>query len=214
MPDHARLSPDRSTRIDRGAKQDIARRVERLTAIARQHREHDAKIYICDAATGDRKATLEGHTNYGVRSEFHPGGTLLASTSWDGRLRLWDAQLGRPVLSVTSAHDRVELSRDGRIVDRREDHLTTYQFEPALEYRNLGQAPNEPVKFECVSIEREGRILAVGTETRQPCFGTWLAVRNSRFCRSDWAGTSCLTRQATWSRVERWACNVGRSNSM
>ena len=97
-------------------------------------------------------------------AEFHPGGSLLASTSWEGRLRLWDTVLGRPVLSVTSAHEKVQFSRDGRIVVRREDQLTTYQVEPALEYRTLAYTSNEPVKFERVSIERHGSILAVGTK--------------------------------------------------
>ena len=75
----------------------------------------DRKIYLWDAATGTRRATLEGSTNFGLRAAFHPAGTLLASNGWEGRLRLWDAVLGRPVLSVTGS-SWPEFSKDGRIV--------------------------------------------------------------------------------------------------
>ena len=63
----------------------------------------DSKIYLWDAATGTQKATLEGSTNSGINTAFHPAGTLLASNGWESRLRLWDPVLGRPWLSLTGA---------------------------------------------------------------------------------------------------------------
>ena len=56
-----------------------------------------------------------------------------------GRLRLWDPVLGRPWLIVTAnfSDSRHEFSPDGRIVLQHEDKLTTYQVDPALEYRTL-----------------------------------------------------------------------------
>ena len=71
------------------------------TAPRWRRRADDRKIYLWDAATGIRRATLEGHTNVGLRAAFHPAGTLLASNGWEGRLRLWDPVLGRPWLSLT-----------------------------------------------------------------------------------------------------------------
>ena len=41
--------------------------------------------------------------NLGLRVTFHPAGTLLASTGWEGRLWLWDPVLGRPWLTLTDA---------------------------------------------------------------------------------------------------------------
>ena len=81
------------------------------------------KIYLYDAATGIRKATLEGSTNAGITSAFHPAGTLLASNGWEGRLRLWDAVLGRPVLEPDRRRflGMPEFSQDGRIVVSLED---------------------------------------------------------------------------------------------
>jgi WD40 repeat protein/tetratricopeptide (TPR) repeat protein len=122
----------------------------------------DRKIYLWDAATGTRKATLVGHTNGGLRAAFHPAGTLLASNGWEGQLRLWDPVLGRPVLSLASAF-WPEFSRDGRIVVAVEDQLTEYQADPALEYRTLAHAFREPIDYARASIRRDGRVLAVGT---------------------------------------------------
>ena len=45
---------------------------------------------------------------------FHPAGTLLASNGWEGRLRLWDAVLGRPVLSLTA---RIRVARNSARTD-------------------------------------------------------------------------------------------------
>ena len=102
----------------------------------------DRKIYLFDAATGTRKAIFDGHTSAGLDVAFHPAGTLLASRGWDNRLRLWDAALARPVLSLTedSRPNSLEFSQDGRIVNLVEEQLITYLVEPALEYRTFAHA--------------------------------------------------------------------------
>jgi WD40 repeat protein len=124
---------------------------------------NDSKIYLYDAATGTRTATLEGSTNGGIGVAFHHAGTLLASNGWERRLRLWDAVLCRPVLSLTGDSPLVcEFSEDGRIVVSREDKLTTYEVEPALEYRSLVHASDRPLELMRASIRRDGRLLAAG----------------------------------------------------
>ncbi len=124
----------------------------------------DRTIYLLDAATGVRRATLEGHTNGGVRAAFHPGGTLLASNGWDSRLRLWDPILGRsgpsaPGDSLIDGH----FSRDGRIVLSLGERFTAYQVEPALEFRTLQSVSTGPSLFEGLSIRHDGRVLAAGS---------------------------------------------------
>jgi eukaryotic-like serine/threonine-protein kinase len=122
---------------------------------------HDGKIYLWDAATGTRRAILEGST-LGVRAAFHPAGTLLASSGWDGQQRLWDPVLGRPVLSLTGNSWPV-FSKDGRIVVALEDRLSSYQVDPALEYRTLAHVSSESINYRGASIRRDGRVLALGT---------------------------------------------------
>jgi len=121
----------------------------------------DRKIYLWDAATGTRRATLEGSTSLGLRAAFHPAGTLLASNGWDVQQRLWDAVLGRPVLSLSGGSH--EFSKDGQIVVGIEDQLTLYQVDPALEYRTLAYGSDRSITYFAAAIRRDGRVLVVGT---------------------------------------------------
>jgi WD40 repeat protein len=122
----------------------------------------DLKIYLWDAATGIRRATLEGITNGGPRAVFHPQGTLVAANGWEARLRLWDAVMGQPVLSIS---DNVfpQFSNDGRILVETEAGLTAYQVDPALEYRTFAHASSGRVWYRHAGIRRDGRVLATGT---------------------------------------------------
>ena len=124
---------------------------------------HDMKIDLWDTTTGIRRATLEGHTNGGLSASFHPAGTLLASDGWEARLRLWDPVLGRPWLTLTGGSE-VQFSQDGRIALWLEDKLSTYQVDPALEYRTFAHASRERMNYHGQSIRRDGRLLAVGTD--------------------------------------------------
>ncbi len=123
----------------------------------------DFKIDLWDAATGTRRATLEGHDNSGLSVGFHPAGTLLVSNGWESRLRIWDSNLGRPWLSVTGFCTGIQFSHDGRIAIAQKDRLTTYQVHPAPEYRTLAHAPREPMDYAVPSVRHDGRILAVGS---------------------------------------------------
>ena len=42
--------------------------------------------------------------------------------------------------------------------------MTTYQVDPALEYRTFAHAFGEPMDYASASIRRDGRVLAVGTD--------------------------------------------------
>jgi len=124
---------------------------------------NDSKIDLWDAATGIRRATLEGHDPGGLSAFFHPAGALLASNGWENRLRLWDPVLGRPWLSLTGGSP-TRFSQDGRIVVSLDDKLTTYQVDPALEYRTFAHASRQPMDYANPSIRHDGRILAVGSD--------------------------------------------------
>ena len=127
-----------------------------------------SKIYLWDAATGRRKVILEPAAKGGMSAAFHPSGALLASNSWGSQLRLWDPILGRPLLSV-AAEGSVSLSgfgRDGRIVVAHENALTTYEVDPALEYRTMAHPSGDPIGFGRASIRSDGRVLAMSTDGR------------------------------------------------
>jgi WD40 repeat protein/tetratricopeptide (TPR) repeat protein len=179
---------------------------------------HDAKIYLWDAATGTRKASLDGNAG-GVAAAFHPSGTLLASTSWDSRMRLWDPVLGRSILSLTDCSLAPEFSRDGRIVVSLEDHWRIHQVDPALEYRTLGHVSAQRENYEDVSIRHDGRVLAVGTSRGVALWdlarGTELAflpIGSTQHLRFEASG-DLLTSGMTG--VQRWPirCDTNRGQA-
>jgi hypothetical protein len=45
---------------------------------------------------------LQGHQSEGINAQFQPGGSLLASTSWDGTTRLWDPIRGHLLVTLRS----------------------------------------------------------------------------------------------------------------
>jgi eukaryotic-like serine/threonine-protein kinase len=124
------------------------------------------QIDLWDAPSGIFKARLAGSTNNGFRAAFHPAGKLLASNGWENRLWIWDAVLGRQVIGVAAEHSVApEFSSDGQIVLQAEGQLTTYQVDPALEYRALVHVSSEPITYRRPSIRSDNRLLAVGGET-------------------------------------------------
>jgi eukaryotic-like serine/threonine-protein kinase len=76
------------------------------------------RISLLDAGDPSRPPwTFQAHDGAAVALAFQPRGRLLASASWDGTLRLWDArsaeELVRCPLSETS---QIRFSRDGRLL--------------------------------------------------------------------------------------------------
>jgi serine/threonine protein kinase/WD40 repeat protein len=129
----------------------------------------DRRIYLWEVDTGVRKSVLEGPTNNGLTVAFDPTGTLLASNGWEHRLRLWDIAMSRQILSVTGDSFPIwwSLSQDGRFLLGDDSQLTTYQVEPALEYRSLVPTFDAPAGLWGLwrpSIHRDGRVAAVGSE--------------------------------------------------
>ena len=122
-------------------------------------------IRLFDAASGISRSTLENSMSAGVHAAFHPTSSLLASNNWEGRLRIWDAALGRPAVS-TPAGDAVDLrfGHDGQTVVWRENKLICYRVAPALAYRVLKHVSAERVVYGHVSIRNDGRLLAAATD--------------------------------------------------
>ena len=121
------------------------------------------RIDLWDTATGNLLTTTTEIDAGGMRMAFHPAGTLLATGGFDGQLRLWDPIQGRPWMSL-AGEGGPRLHQDGRIEVRLAAQLTTYQVEPALEYRTLAHASPRPMNYARVSVRRDGRILAVGSD--------------------------------------------------
>jgi WD40 repeat protein len=51
---------------------------------------HDRAVMLWHTATGERLATLTGHTNQVYSAAFAPDGRTLATGDRDGAIRLWE----------------------------------------------------------------------------------------------------------------------------
>jgi serine/threonine protein kinase/WD40 repeat protein/tetratricopeptide (TPR) repeat protein len=63
----------------------------------------DGRIYVWDVPRGQLASVLQGHTSRVTRCEFAHASHLLATSSWDGTTRLWDAASGEALASTPGA---------------------------------------------------------------------------------------------------------------
>ena len=57
----------------------------------------DSRVYVWNVRRGALSSILRGHTSDIVMAQFTHSGYLLATSSWDGTTRLWDAASGEPL---------------------------------------------------------------------------------------------------------------------
>ncbi len=78
----------------------------------------DNLIHVWDAETGKKVRTLAGHKGNPVSLDFTRNGRILASSGWDGRIRLWDFENGRQLVSILETGEISFAPQDGRLVAR------------------------------------------------------------------------------------------------
>ncbi len=78
----------------------------------------DNLIHVWDGATGKKVRTLTGHKGNPVSLDFTSNGRILASSGWDGRIRLWDFENGRQLVSILETGEISFAPQDGTLVAR------------------------------------------------------------------------------------------------
>ena len=76
-------------------------------------------LVVWDLATGEKRATLEGHTNGVISLAMDASGSVLASGSWDHRILLWDLKTGQQLRALEAHSDgvgAVAFSPDGSLL--------------------------------------------------------------------------------------------------
>jgi WD40 repeat protein/predicted Ser/Thr protein kinase len=61
---------------------------------------NDRFVTLWNTETGERLEQLSGHLGFPISLAFSSGGELLASSGWDGVIRLWDVALGQNILTI------------------------------------------------------------------------------------------------------------------
>src|SRR5262249_18012919 len=75
------------------------------------------ELILRSVKTGQIGSTISGHGGPLTGVAYHPDGKLIATSSWDRTIRLWDAQTGDLKQSLLGHRDwvlHVEFSPDGR----------------------------------------------------------------------------------------------------
>ena len=103
-------------------------------------------IYICDAATGAKKQTLQGHTSAVMRVAWHPDGDRLASASGDGSVKVWDPLTGKLILSLidlSSQMTTVAWSPDGKTLaaGSEDGTIIIYDAVPGFKAAEISNSP-------------------------------------------------------------------------
>jgi serine/threonine protein kinase/WD40 repeat protein len=77
---------------------------------------NDFRAHIWDAQDIHELATTGAHFDLVVGVAFNHTGTLLATSSWEGILRLWDVVSGQLIVCIPGGGDRVQFSPDDRLL--------------------------------------------------------------------------------------------------
>ncbi|HUC85999.1 MAG TPA: protein kinase [Candidatus Acidoferrales bacterium] len=127
----------------------------------------DRQIYIWDVGTGLRLAALGGHATFIVNVAFDQAGTLLASSSFEGLIRLWNTQSGREVANFTGGSWQLQFSPDDRVLLGWEnfDHYGSLAVGYSQEFRLLYTSHSAESGEGCTGPEfsPDGRMIVAGT---------------------------------------------------
>jgi serine/threonine protein kinase/WD40 repeat protein/tetratricopeptide (TPR) repeat protein len=96
----------------------------------------DPRVYVWNVRRGELASVLQGHTNDIIGAQFAYSGFLLATTSWHGMTRLWNAAAGESLLTAAGYH-RGFSPDDRRLAIQNGLKIEVWEVAAALECQTL-----------------------------------------------------------------------------
>jgi WD40 repeat protein len=127
----------------------------------------DGKIRLWEIAGGRQTKLLPGHTSVVHEIAIDPTGTLLASASWDGTLRLWDAVSGTEMFRTDADVRDLRFSRDGLELAGNTQGINVGLWQVAAGSEHQMMDCNDGAKRKRLgdcAVSPDGRLLAVASE--------------------------------------------------
>jgi WD40 repeat protein len=126
----------------------------------------DRCLCVWDVRTGKQQAVLRGHESPPTSATFSHTGDLLASTGWDGTLRLWEPMTGRLLLTVPGGSGALKpcFSPDDRLLGctTTASEVELWEVGTSATCRVL-HAPLTDGEIHSTAFSRDGLILASGS---------------------------------------------------
>ncbi len=134
--------------------------------------ESDPRVYVWNVRRGALQSVLEGHISAIVRVLFAHSGYLLATASWDGTTRLWDAASGDPLAMAEGVFLHPFSSDNRRLAFANGGTIGVWDVATAPECRTLhaGVPGNRAERREALAgvhhadFSPDGRLVATGAE--------------------------------------------------
>jgi eukaryotic-like serine/threonine-protein kinase len=124
------------------------------------------RVEIWNVVDRRQVATIEGHGQEVTGVSFHPDGNLLATLSFDGTVRLWNASTGKQLLLLTYQF-QVKFSKDGNRLGffRNGSEVQFVEVAAAHEYHTVvSRQGTGQGNYNGAAIGPDGRLLAVGMD--------------------------------------------------
>ncbi|MBW4575010.1 MAG: tetratricopeptide repeat protein [Aphanothece sp. CMT-3BRIN-NPC111] len=140
---------------------DIAQGV--LEELKRKKEERKHRLENFDIAY-----TLTGHSSFVTSVVISPDGQILASSSWDKTIKLWQLSTGREIRTLTGHSQQVHsvaISPDGQTLASGswDDTIKLWQLSTGQKIRTLSGHSND---IRCVIISPDGQIIASASEDK------------------------------------------------
>ena len=144
----------------------------------------DGHIYLIDLVHGVVQRECVGHQSEVREVAFHPQVDLLASSSWDGTVRLWDLRNGKEVLRAIGAVG--PFSNNGRWLGIVADQTVARWEVSDIPWAMALDEGRETIRH--VQFSHDGRLLFVGSLHNA---GVWDAVSGRRLASIPGAVAAC-----------------------